>query len=208
MTSSTPRQGARKPVRSAKQKRAKATVEVIIEAATRILSDQGWDALNTNTIARRAGVSVGSLYEYFPNKQAILDVILDRHLSKGDALIAQGAKDVQAGATTAQDVVDLLVSGFVRLHSDDPKLHRALSADVPLSKAQHRRVEAVRERIIDLTAAALADKVSAPAMKATLLVDTADALTHKWLIDDVGTPVSAETLAQELKTMLGLYALA
>ena len=194
----------KKPVRTAKQKRSKATVEVIVEAATRILSDHGWAKLNTNAIAKRAGVSVGSVYEYFPNKHAIIDVILDRHLSQGDDLVRQGAA-VTSALSSSEEVVDLLVAGFVRLHSDDPKLHRALSSDVPLTDAQNARVEGLRDQIIDLTTLALGDKVSHPALKATLLVDTADALTHKWLIDEAGTPVSADVLTDELGKMLRTY---
>lgn len=194
----------KKPIRTAKQTRSKATVEVIVEAATRILSDHGWAALNTNAIAKRAGVSVGSVYEYFPNKHAIIDVILDRHLSEGEQVIAEGANRIEE-MPSADRVVEILIDGFVGLHSDDPKLHRALSSDVPLTAAQKARVDELRDKIISLTRAALLDKVADANMAATLLVDAADALTHRWLVDDVGSPVPAETLSAELKKMLRLY---
>ncbi len=195
---------ARKPVRTAKQERSRATVEVIVEAATRILSDHGWAGLNTNAIAKRAGVSVGSVYEYFPNKHAIVDIALDRHLLQGEDLVRQGVERV-ASLKSTNDVVDLLVAGFVRLHSDDPNLHRALSSDVPLTTEQKARVADLRAKIIELTTLALSKFVKESATKATLLVDTADALTHKWLIDEAGAPVSAEKLTQELGKMLRLY---
>lgn len=201
-TSTKPR--PKKPVRTAKQKRSKATVEVIVEAATRILSDQGWSALNTNAIAKRAGVSVGSVYEYFPDKHAIIDVILDRHLSAGERLIAESANRIEE-LPSAETVVQILIDGFVGLHSDDPKLHRALSSDVPLTGPQRERVDGLRDQIIALTGSALSHSIPNPDITATLLVDAADALTHRWLVDEVGSPVPAETLSTELKTMLSLY---
>jgi AcrR family transcriptional regulator len=62
------------------QRRAQETVAVIFEAAARILQKQGLDALNTNAIAERAGISIGTLYQYFPNKQAILVAMARRQI--------------------------------------------------------------------------------------------------------------------------------
>lgn len=58
------------------QSRAKAKVENILEGATRILMREGLDKLNTNNIAKTAGVSVGTLYQYFPTKEAILTELI------------------------------------------------------------------------------------------------------------------------------------
>ena len=59
------------PRKTPRQARSKATVHAILEAAARILETQGADAVTTNAVADRAGVSVGSLYQYFPSKEAI-----------------------------------------------------------------------------------------------------------------------------------------
>lgn len=64
-----------------KQRRSAETVEVIIEAAARLLETRGFEGFNTNAIAGNAGVSVGSLYQYFPGKQAILSALIDREMS-------------------------------------------------------------------------------------------------------------------------------
>lgn len=71
-------QTAIEPRKKPRQARAAATVDAILQAATRILEDEGLAALNTNHIAERAGVSVGSLYQYFPTKEAILTEIIRR----------------------------------------------------------------------------------------------------------------------------------
>jgi AcrR family transcriptional regulator len=67
--------------KSPKQSRSKALVEAILEATTRILPEQGLDRTSTNRIAELAGVSIGSLYQYFPNKDAILAYLMERDLS-------------------------------------------------------------------------------------------------------------------------------
>ena len=61
-----------------RQKRAEDTVSVIVEAAARILEKMGFEGFNTNAIAAKAGVSVGSLYQYFPNKNALLSAVMER----------------------------------------------------------------------------------------------------------------------------------
>jgi AcrR family transcriptional regulator len=73
--------------RNPKQARAHETIEAIIEATAQILERGGRDALNTNRIAERAGVSIGSLYQYFADKDAILLALARRELGKGQAAV-------------------------------------------------------------------------------------------------------------------------
>ncbi len=65
-----------------RQRRSTATVDTILEAAARILETQGLDGFNTNAVATRAGISVGSLYQYFPSKHAVLAELVRRHRSR------------------------------------------------------------------------------------------------------------------------------
>lgn len=194
----------KRPLRQAKQPRSKATVNAILEAAARILADDGWQGVNTNAIARRAGVSVGSVYEYFPDKQAILAVIIDRHLTEGEDMLADAANGL-AGGMAIDDIVSALVFGFIRLHEDDPRLHRALASEVPISAAQRKRIAALRSKIVTLVADVLAEHVDEAELKATLLVDTADALAHRWIVDEVGLPASADIMIAQASKMLKGY---
>lgn len=195
---------SKRPVRRARQSRSKATVSAIVDASARILAESGWPALNTNAIARRAGVSVGSVYEYFPDKQAILAVIVDRHLAGAEALLSEAASRV-ANRASADDVVRALVSGYIELHRNDPRLHRTLSSEVPISPAQRTRIALLRSRIVALVAGSLSESGADAKLKATLLVDTADSLAHRWLVDEVGLPVPADIMTAEAAKMLMGY---
>lgn len=68
--------------RTPKQRRSREIVEAIVEAGRRILEERGADALTTNHVAERAGVSIGSLYRYFPNRAAVLAAIYDRDATR------------------------------------------------------------------------------------------------------------------------------
>src|SRR5215475_16200078 len=67
------------PRKQASQQRSRATVDALIEATARILVKEGFDKASTNRIAEQAGVSVGSLYQYFPSKEALVGAVIDRH---------------------------------------------------------------------------------------------------------------------------------
>ena len=130
-----------------KQSRAQSTVSAILEGAARVLAERGWAGFNTNVVAERAGVSIGSLYEYFPNKQAIADAIVSEHLAKGEAMLAAAATNASS-KSSLESLVASLVDGFVNLHKDDPRLHRVLSSEVPLSSEARVRVGALKQRVI------------------------------------------------------------
>jgi len=117
------------PRKLASQQRSRLTVHAILEATARILVREGFDKASTNRIAAVAGVSVGSLYQYFPSKEAIVAALIDRHNS-------QVMQVVQAELADAVDLpmaqaVRKLVAVAVRAHRIDPKLHRVLAEQIP-----------------------------------------------------------------------------
>src|SRR4051812_12682186 len=68
-----------KPRKNASQDRSRATVDALVEATARILVKDGFDRASTNRIAETAGVSIGSLYQYFPGKDALVAEVINRH---------------------------------------------------------------------------------------------------------------------------------
>src|SRR5271156_555156 len=73
-----PRKRALEVRKAPSQARSKETVNVILEASARILESEGLRGFNTNSVAAKAGVSVGSLYQYFPNKDALMMAMIER----------------------------------------------------------------------------------------------------------------------------------
>lgn len=125
-TVKTPIRKARKP----SQQRAHATVEVILEAAARILERDGsWHGFSTNRIAREAGVSIGSLYEYFEGKDAIVKALCERHVARVKALMDL-AFDELRGASIEHAVAHVL-DGLFLLHDARPDLQRTLHLEFP-----------------------------------------------------------------------------
>jgi AcrR family transcriptional regulator len=84
--------------RKPRQERAIDTVEVILEATARILQQEGPAALNTNYIAERAGISVGTLYQYYSNKEAILVAMARREIATDEAAVIKAISESAQGS--------------------------------------------------------------------------------------------------------------
>ena len=111
-----------KPRKRAAQARSRVTVAAIVEATARILAERGLDAVTTNAVAERAGVSVGSLYQYYPNRDAILADLLRAKL---EALLA----DVRAAMSepTFEGAVRAMLAALSRSYIERPALASALA---------------------------------------------------------------------------------
>ncbi|MGA7078571.1 MAG: TetR/AcrR family transcriptional regulator [Terriglobales bacterium] len=129
--------GRRKP----KQRRARQTVEAILDAVIRILKREGLGAITTNHIAEVAGVSIGSVYQYFPDKRAIFVALHRRHVEEIDRVIQ--ASLVEHAASSLDTLVRVLVEAMVNAHASDPELYELLFTEVP-HRADGTRAFAVR----------------------------------------------------------------
>jgi AcrR family transcriptional regulator len=123
------RRPAVKPRKDASQERSRATVDALVEATARILVREGFDKASTNRIAEVAGVSIGSLYQYFPGKDALVAAVTERHQQELRR-IARSELAAVAGLPVEQGVRKL-VAMAVQAHRADPKLHRVLTEQIP-----------------------------------------------------------------------------
>lgn len=112
-----------------RQARSRATVESIIQAGARILSDEGWAGFTTNKVADLAGVSIGSLYQYFPDKLSLVDTIRRRHLDDCLAVV----RKIRAEGLSPVELATNLVQDMIAAHSAYPGLHRVLLDEAPSS---------------------------------------------------------------------------
>jgi AcrR family transcriptional regulator len=118
-----------KPRKSASQERSRATVDALIEATARILVREGFDRASTNRIAREAGVSVGSLYQYYPSKEALVAAVIERH--RQDLMQVARNALAEAAMLPLEEATRRLVGVAVAAHRVDPKLHRVLAEQTP-----------------------------------------------------------------------------
>jgi len=120
------------PRKHPKQDRATATVDAILQATTYILACDGWEGLNTNKIAKRAGVNISSLYQYFPNKQAIVVELQRRHIARSRQVQPNQLQCLRA-QSSLRSVLQLVVKHVIAEHSEQPTLHRVFSEELPRS---------------------------------------------------------------------------
>ncbi len=133
------------PRKGPTQARARETVESILEAAVDLFSSRGYARTSTNHIARRAGVSVGSLYQYFPNKDALLTALLARHLAAVESAVRECLPPLADPRVPLRDGLRHLLERLYGVHEADPRLARAVERQagqmpvVPEGLAGHKR---------------------------------------------------------------------
>lgn len=118
------------PRKKPKQQRAKATVAAIIEATTQLLVEEGFHNLSTNRIAEAAGVSVGSLYQYFPNKEAIVAAVVDEFADRQFEILAKELADLDLDADI-DDAIGGLIRSLLEAKKQEPELSRVLFEELP-----------------------------------------------------------------------------
>ena len=111
------------------QRRSRQTVEAVLDAVLRILKREGLQAVTTNHIAEVAGVSIGSVYQYFPDKQAIFSALHQRHVQEIDRLVESTL--VRHANASLEDLVGALMEALIEAHAMDPELHELLTTQVP-----------------------------------------------------------------------------
>lgn len=161
-----------------RQARSRATVEAVIEAGARILSQEGWAGFTTNKVAEAAGVSIGSLYQYFPEKIALVDAVRRRHLEESLAAVRGASAPDKPLAAFAEDLVDAIVAA----HQTHPGLHRALLDQAPVPESymdRNDRFEADYLRCFTEAASRYRGRGGASAEVAGLVVsDAIDGVVH------------------------------
>lgn len=185
----TPRRQRLEPRRTPRQARSQATVEVILAAAARVFARSGYAATTTNHVAAKAGVSIGSLYEYFPSKDALLVALTERHVDEAERELGRVLAELGETRLPLDQTITRLVRTMVELHARDPGLHRVLFEEAPLPARLRHRVAALETEMAEAVATLLAGHGFARAearTAAAMAVQVAESLTHRLVLHDVG----------------------
>jgi AcrR family transcriptional regulator len=106
-----------KPRKQPKQKRAQERVDSILDCSINIIESEGIEKLNTNYIAEKSGISVGSIYQYFPNKESIVSNLIERHYEERIKILNERI------FTLRKQSVEMVVEGIIRTLFESHKKH-------------------------------------------------------------------------------------
>jgi AcrR family transcriptional regulator len=173
------------PRKSPVQARSALTVEAILEATIQVLLSVGKERLTTTRVAFRAGVSVGTLYQYFPNKRALLQAALKRHLDEVTNAVERVARE-QNGNTLDQ-MATAVITAFLNAKMRDAKTSVALysvSSDVDGAKMAQQAGLRANKAIVQMLASAPEPLAKDPQLLAEMLQGAMGGVSRRVLESD------------------------
>ena len=193
------------PRKSPRQGRSIATVDAIFEATTQVLLSDGLTRLNTTRVAHRAGVSVGTLYQYFPNKRALLFAVLERHLAMLAGAIekACGENPCPKKEMIAEIVVKAYLQAKMAQAEISPALYRIameLDARELIELAARRSARAIEAMLSIAGDGRFADPSLVAQTLTAALYGTVPAFCHRVL-----TPANGIEAERQLTMMFRSY---
>jgi len=193
-----------KPRKLPKQERSQATVSAILIATTRILTEEGYDKFNTNRVAELAGVSVGSLYQYFPNKESLLYALGEHHANEMAQLAQRHLEGL--GDRSILEVLQQIIKAVLAAYAVNPKLYRILHQQVPRSEEMRKLDDARIEQMLYSFLAPHRDQLQPKNLDITVFIvsHTIKALLYDAIADRPNLLKNGE-LEQEIMRMLSSY---
>jgi AcrR family transcriptional regulator len=193
------------PRKTPMQARSTASVDAILQATIQVLTSVGKERLTTTRVAARAGVSVGTLYQYFPNKSALLQACLRRHMDEVRGAIEQVCKQQQSACLL--DMGTALIFAYL-----DAKMHNikasvtlyAVSSDVDgaaISKAASQRG---RRAVVELFASAKEGLTKDPEVVATVVLSALNGFSRS-LLESKSPELQLAPLREELIVLVHAY---
>jgi AcrR family transcriptional regulator len=179
-------------------------VEAILQGTIRVLVTRGYEGTTTIAVAGRAGVSVGSLYQYFPNKESLVAALVERHSEEIIACIDAALENI--GHLGPRHAVEALIRAAMNAHRIDPALHKVLSEQAPRIgriKVAMDTSKVITERLARYLSNHRAALRGRDPEIAAFIVETAvEAITHRSVIDSPGAMPDARIEAEATDLVL------
>ncbi|MFB9125690.1 TetR/AcrR family transcriptional regulator [Paraburkholderia dipogonis] len=184
-----------KPRKAPLQRRSAQTVETVLEAAARILETRGLEGYTTNAVAERAGVSIGSLYQYFPNRDALTVALIERET-------AQLVADVEAASLleNSRDCVQAMVRASVAHQMRRPVLARIIDMEerrLPVDERNQRIADTIHAALVS----ALTEKTQVPELDDVDRVARDLLAIVRGMVDQAGERDERDAAALETRVM-------
>jgi AcrR family transcriptional regulator len=193
------------PRKSPVQARSMASVEAILDATIQVLLAVGRERLTTTRVAARAGVSVGTLYQYFPNKRALLQATLRRHLEDIGQTIERVCREQKK--KSLEEMATALVTAFLEAKMRDPKTSVALysvSADVDGAKIARQTTRRSNKAVVEMLMTADEPLTKNPEVIAEMLQATMAGVSRR-VLESEHPREQLELLRHELAVIVRAY---
>jgi AcrR family transcriptional regulator len=192
--------------RAPRQERAQATVEAILAGALRVLSDVGFEGITTNGIAAASGVSIGSLYQYFNNKDEILVALIDKQCTRITDILTHGLQGF--AAAPLEELVRGVTRAVLLAHRSEDAFFRVLRQQLPRTHRFCRLYEVTDQMASMLTFTLGARRhelrIADPQRAAFLIVNGVDGIVEASMRRDLSDG-EYEALLQEIGDLVMLY---
>ncbi|MFH1844565.1 MAG: TetR/AcrR family transcriptional regulator [bacterium] len=202
--------GSATPRKHPRQDRARETVTAIVQAGAELIVELGYAGATTNKIAKRAGVSIGSLYQYFPNKDAIFLALFQQHQAAVRQIIANCQTQFDDPGIPLAETLRALFSNLVELHEINPRLNQALVQELPQPEQMEIKCQAENQAYIEQLEATLRRRPDVNRQNleiaAHLLVRTTGAIA-RWLGHEAPPELDKREIIDETVAMLAGYIL-
>jgi len=196
------------PRKSPIQQRSRLTVDQILEAAARVFAKRGYAGATTNHIAERAGVSIGSLYQYFPNKDTILVALHARHMESASEVLRRMMEEALREKAAPEHLLRRFVRQIIEMHASEPALHHVLLYEGPRTPELSEKLHAIEDGMAHAVEQVLAERggISRSHAKhaAYLVVHVVENMAHEYVIHPP-PDMPIEVFVEEFVTMLSGY---
>lgn len=192
--------------RTPKQKRSHDMVDVILDATAQVLMEEGYEKATTNRIAAKAGVSIGSLYQYFPNKEALVLELNNRYGRRELMLLKSKFQKISDAPLPV--AIRELIKAMVDLHSSEPKLHKVLVEQVPRI-GDRERIKEIDDEIHNLIKDSLMGRNTPTSpeeldMIIFVIFNIVETLTHQAVLYHEEL-LKNDRLTDEISSLVALY---